>query len=45
MRSFVTCTVLATVASMAVAAQVHPRFEYPESVPAVEKRQEPGTPR
>ncbi|KXH35126.1 hypothetical protein CSIM01_04651 [Colletotrichum simmondsii] len=44
MRSFVTCTVLATVASMAV-AQVHPRFEYPESVPAVEKRQEPGTPR
>ncbi|KAI3543105.1 uncharacterized protein CCOS01_01278 [Colletotrichum costaricense] len=44
MRSFVTCTVLATVASMAV-AQVHPRFEYPDSVPAVEKRQEPGTPR
>ncbi|OHE93357.1 hypothetical protein CORC01_11306, partial [Colletotrichum orchidophilum] len=44
MRSFVTCTVLATVASMAL-AQVHPRFEYPNSVPAVEKRQEPGTPR
>ncbi|WYZ39088.1 hypothetical protein EsH8_III_001002 [Colletotrichum jinshuiense] len=44
MRSFVTCTVLASVASMAAAQLGHPLFEYPAAVP-VEKRQEPGTPR
>ncbi|GKT51216.1 uncharacterized protein ColSpa_11397 [Colletotrichum spaethianum] len=43
MRSFVTCTVLASVASVAVAQLGHPLFEYPSAVP-VEKRQEPGTP-
>ncbi|TDZ15513.1 hypothetical protein Cob_v011635 [Colletotrichum orbiculare MAFF 240422] len=42
MRSFVTCTVLASVASLVAAG---PSFEYPAGVPAVEKRQEPGTPR
>ncbi|KAL0937782.1 uncharacterized protein CTRU02_207513 [Colletotrichum truncatum] len=41
MRSFVTCTVLASVASMVSAIG----FEYPEGVPALEKRQDPGTPR
>ncbi|KAF6812137.1 hypothetical protein CPLU01_14960 [Colletotrichum plurivorum] len=47
MRSFVTCTVLASVASLASAhvAARQPTFEYPEGVPAVEKRQDPGTPR
>ncbi|KAF6827390.1 hypothetical protein CMUS01_09012 [Colletotrichum musicola] len=47
MRSFVTCTVLASVASLAAAhvAARQPTFEYPEGVPAVEKRQDPGTPR
>ncbi|KZL82262.1 hypothetical protein CI238_08493, partial [Colletotrichum incanum] len=44
MRSFVTCTVLASVASMAVAQLGHPLFEYPDTVP-IEKRQDPGTPR
>ncbi|TEA15764.1 hypothetical protein C8034_v002335 [Colletotrichum sidae] len=42
MRSFVTCTVLASVTSLVAAG---PSFEYPAGVPAVEKRQEPGTPR
>ncbi|KAF9871585.1 hypothetical protein CkaCkLH20_10996 [Colletotrichum karsti] len=44
MRSFVTCTVLASVASLATAT-LQARWEYPEAVPVVEKRQEPGTPR
>ncbi|GJC82981.1 hypothetical protein ColLi_05819 [Colletotrichum liriopes] len=44
MRSFVTCTVLASLASMAVAQLGHPLFEYPDTVP-LEKRQDPGTPR
>ncbi|OBR08849.1 hypothetical protein CH63R_07614 [Colletotrichum higginsianum IMI 349063] len=44
MRSFVTCAVLASVASIAAAQVAHPLFEYPDTVP-LEKRQEPGTPR
>ncbi|KAK1971943.1 hypothetical protein LY78DRAFT_688651 [Colletotrichum sublineola] len=43
MRSFVTCTVLASIAS-AVAQLGHPLFAYPDTVP-LDKRQEPGTPR
>ncbi|OLN85727.1 hypothetical protein CCHL11_07794 [Colletotrichum chlorophyti] len=43
MRSFVTFTALASAASLAAAT--HPLFEYPAGVPALEKRQDPGTPR
>ncbi|EQB46598.1 hypothetical protein CGLO_14337 [Colletotrichum gloeosporioides Cg-14] len=43
MRSFVTCTVLASVASLA-SASIQARWEYPEAVPAIMRRQDPGTP-
>ncbi|KAK7425895.1 hypothetical protein QQZ08_007609 [Neonectria magnoliae] len=43
MRSFVTYTLLAS-ATFASAA-LERRWEYPDTVPALEKRQEPGTPR
>ncbi|KAF4461611.1 hypothetical protein FALBO_11587 [Fusarium albosuccineum] len=43
MPSLATYAVLAS-ATLAAAA-IHPRFEFPDTVPALEKRQEPGTPR
>ncbi|KAL6408528.1 hypothetical protein AUP68_08386 [Ilyonectria robusta] len=42
MRSFVTYAILAY-ATLA-AASIDPRFEFPDTVPAIERRQEPGTP-
>ncbi|KAH6970585.1 hypothetical protein BKA56DRAFT_622261 [Ilyonectria sp. MPI-CAGE-AT-0026] len=42
MRSFVTYAIFAY-ATLA-AASIDPRFEFPDTVPAIERRQEPGTP-